>query len=236
MMRPLGLTPVHRIWGGVRLKKLIGREDVPEALGEVFIHDGQGPPALALKWIDAQEVLSVQNHPSRPGFSKREAWFFVEPPESGSIICGLVPPFDAPDIEDRLQTMEVQAGDIVEVPSGCVHALTPGSLVLEVQEPLDVTYRIYDWGRGRETHLESAREAYIAEPLIRYMPSKEPGLDAVIDRSEFTFTVVNGPFDFEPVTTGILTFVAGARFGKSYLVVPGETIRLESDERAVWAA
>lgn len=62
------------------------------------------------------------------------------------------------DIEQTLQRVTVQTGDVIFVPAGAVHALGPGIIVAEIQQNSDTTYRLYDWGRPRETHIAQALE------------------------------------------------------------------------------
>jgi mannose-6-phosphate isomerase len=58
------------------------------------------------------------------------------------------------DLEDLLRWVPVSAGDMVFVDAGTVHAIGPGVVLLETQQTSDVTFRLYDYGRGRELHLE----------------------------------------------------------------------------------
>ena len=119
---------------------------------------------LLIKYIDAADDLSVQVHPSHTigKDTKNEMWYFIDAPESGEIICGVDKNFSIQSIQDSLCKMKVKRGDSVFIPSGAVHAITKGSFVLEIQEPTDITYRLYDWdrtnpdGTTRELHVEEA--------------------------------------------------------------------------------
>ncbi len=235
MIETLKARPVQRPWGGRRLYDLCGWDGEHGLVGEAWIHEGKSPPAITLKWIDAQENLSVQNHPRRPGFSKREAWYFVEAPSDGRIITGMDCPLDEPNPEPCLRYTPVRAGEMLELPAGCVHALTPGSLVLEVQEPTDCTYRIYDWGRGREVHIAEAKEAYCGDDPILHRPNSAPGRNPVIDRTEFTVECWQGPCVLRASIAGILGFVAGARLGACLRLGAGDEIELAGGERALWS-
>lgn len=228
--------PVERPWGGDRLASLCGVSRDGRRIGEAWIHEAARAPKLILKWIDAQENLSVQNHPNRPGFSKREAWYIMEPPADGRIITGMTGSLDAPDPEARLEFTAVARGDVLEMPSGRIHALTSGSLVFEIQEPLDVTYRIYDWGRPRETHIEEARASVNLEPAILHHPERLPGRNGVIARAEFALELWLGPCAVEAPGAGVLTHVQGPHRGDSWLVEPHEVIILERGEVALWAS
>ncbi len=160
---------------------------VIDAYGEALLGDlplnqttaGAGEFPLLVKYLDAQENLSVQVHPSpeyaaehADAFLKSEAWYIVDC-EPGSVIYkgikeGVTPEQLAAAIERNkdedvvplLVSVPVKPGDCHYLPSGTCHALGGGILVAEVQTPSDTTYRVYDWGRprkaGRELHVKQA--------------------------------------------------------------------------------
>lgn len=116
---------------------------------------------LLVKLISAEDWLSVQVHPndeeareleSEP-WGKTEAWYFVE---KGQIAIGEDPEKIRKALEDNswneaLKKVEIEPGNFVFLPAGTVHALGPGGLLVEVQQASDLTYRVYDWGRGRSS-------------------------------------------------------------------------------------
>lgn len=136
---------------------------------------------LLVKLIDAQQDLSIQVHPSDalapPGRrGKTEAWLILESEKGGSLVTGVSGPIDAESIGERIVREPVRAGDIFFVPAGTVHAIGAGVLLYEVQQASDVTYRLYDWGRPRELHLERGLEA--ADPASRARRVEPLRLDA----------------------------------------------------------
>jgi mannose-6-phosphate isomerase len=138
----------------------------PALLGRAKPVDGRFP--LLIKFLDAEENLSVQVHPD-PETAKRlggdvrvkhEAWHVIDAREGACIYRGLVPGATVDDLRramrdrpeailDYLQKIPVKAGQTFHLPSGTLHALGAGVLVAEIQTPSDVTYRLYDWGRVR---------------------------------------------------------------------------------------
>ncbi len=129
---------------------------------------------LLLKYLDAEETLSVQVHPDaeaarRSGGGaalKTECWYVVES-RGGFLYKGLkagvtrdsfLAAIRADRPGDVLMRYDVRAGDFHFVPAGTVHALGKGVVVAEIQTPSDTTYRVSDWGRGRQTHLAEAME------------------------------------------------------------------------------
>lgn len=128
---------------------------------------------LLVKFIDAHDNLSVQVHPDNTlaqqlenyPFGKTEFWYIMAA-EPGAEICyglndaaqnreQLAEAIRQQDLLKYIQKAPVQAGDVVYLPAGTVHALTKGIVVYELQQDSDITYRLYDWGRtGREIHVE----------------------------------------------------------------------------------
>src|SRR5690606_25462817 len=96
---------------------------------------------------------------------KTEMWVVVHAEPDAELIYGFAPgvtrkafaeAIDAGEIERWLHRVRVQAGDVIFVPTGAIHALGPGILVAEIQQNSDTTYRIYDWGRPRPLHIQQA--------------------------------------------------------------------------------
>jgi mannose-6-phosphate isomerase len=137
---------------------------------------------LLFKFLDANQVLSVQVHPddarasrlSPPDRGKTEAWYVIDAEPGSRIYAGLregVEPSDlaaairAGDCEAALHSFEPRPGDCVFIPAGTVHAIGAGLLVAEIQQSSDVTYRLFDWnrvgqdGRPRPLHVEAGVEA-----------------------------------------------------------------------------
>lgn len=126
------------------------------------------------KIIHAKDTLSVQVHPDDE-FSRKyendngktECWYILEADEDASLICGIkdghtkesfAEVIEKGEIEEHLERVSVKSGDMIYIPAGTVHAITGGMKLVEVQQSSDVTYRIYDWGRDREMHIEKALE------------------------------------------------------------------------------
>ena len=156
---------------GQTLNQLV-REEGKSLIGESPLQpNGRFP--LLLKLLDANDTLSLQVHPDEdaarriPGAAlKTECWYILES-RGGYIYKGLKPGVTAQtfraalandDVTELLQRYDVQAGDFYYLPAGTVHALGAGVVVAEVQTPSDTTYRVSDWGRGREIHVERAME------------------------------------------------------------------------------
>ena len=130
---------------------------------------------LLIKVIFAREKLSVQVHPDdrmaqkygEPR-GKTECWYALAADPGAQVAVGLKPGVTLDDVragmehgtlEESLNVLTVAAGDMVYVDAGTVHAIWPGSILLETQQNCDITYRMFDYGRPRELHIEKSLEA-----------------------------------------------------------------------------
>lgn len=132
-----------------------------------------------IKFIDAKDNLSVQVHPSddyalknEGSYGKTETWYIVEAEEGAGIYLGFKrevteeefsKAIETNTLTDLLNFYEVKAGERYFIPSGTIHAIGKGCLILEIQQNSNLTYRVYDYGRigkdgkARELHVEKAR-------------------------------------------------------------------------------
>lgn len=127
---------------------------------------------IIVKVIQADETLSVQVHPDNEyakihdnESGKTECWYILDAKEGASLICGIKEGLDKDslrkiidegNLKDYLNRVEVKSGDMIYIPVGTVHAIEGRIKLIEVQQSSDVTYRMYDWGRDRETHIEKS--------------------------------------------------------------------------------
>ncbi|MEW6197272.1 MAG: type I phosphomannose isomerase catalytic subunit [Planctomycetota bacterium] len=159
---------------GRTLPELLSRWG-PGLLDPARLHSGRFP--LLIKFLDAQQSLSIQVHPKPAGTGaptpgvKPEAWYVINAEPDAELYIGLkagVTPAEVTQaagtavIADLLRAWPATAGACYLLPSGTPHALGAGIVVAEVQAPSDVTYRLYDWGRTgfdgrpRELHIQPA--------------------------------------------------------------------------------
>ena len=126
---------------------------------------------LLVKLINSKEKLSVQVHPDdeyakkvENSLGKTEAWYVVEANPGASLIIGtkdcdketFEKAIKEGRTEDYLNKIEVKKGDCFLINSGLVHAICEGVIIAEIQQNSDITYRIYDYGRPREIHVEKS--------------------------------------------------------------------------------
>lgn len=126
---------------------------------------------LLIKLISANDKLSVQVHPDdeyakniENDFGKAEAWYVIDAKEGAEIILGtkncnkaiFEDAIKKQDLEPYLNRISVKKGDMFYVKSGLVHAICEGLIIAEIQQNSDTTYRVYDFGRGRDIHVDKA--------------------------------------------------------------------------------
>ena len=151
-------------------------------LTEVFGRDLLGAKApdpatfpFLVKILDAHDRLSVQVHPDAAlaealgGASKHEMWYVLGAEPGATLWAGIRPEADLARLDEAdLLAHPTAEGDVFDVPPGLIHAIGPGNLIYEVQQPSDTTFRVHDWGRGRPTQPEQARRAI--RPGLRSEP------------------------------------------------------------------
>jgi mannose-6-phosphate isomerase len=171
-----------------QVEKPWGRTELPPAfgalggrrIGEIWFAGDDAPDlALLLKYIFTSDRLSIQVHPNDQQaralglpHGKNECWYILDAEPGAVLGLGLKSPADREtlraaaldgSIEQMIAWRPVRAGDVIYVPAGTIHAIGAGISLLEVQQNIDVTYRLYDYGRPRELHLDAGIK--VAKPL-----------------------------------------------------------------------
>src|ERR1700744_480423 len=166
--------------------------------GKIYERFGNEFPLL-VKFIDANEDLSIQVHPDdklgkerHNSFGKTEMWYVIEADPGSTLIAGFnkeltqeeyLEKFNSGHLTDVLNKENVQAGDVFFLPAGRVHTIGKGLLIAEIQQTSDITYRIYDFdrvddkGNKRELHTQEALAAidykHYPEYKTKYTPKKD---------------------------------------------------------------
>lgn len=210
-MTLLGVREVEKPWG---------RENLPapfaappgKRIGEIWFEPPAALRQLLVKYIFTSEALSVQVHPSdaqteaaglgRQG--KEECWLIVSADPGARLGIGFERSLTAEamraaaldgSIENLLHWYPVKPGDFFYIPANTVHAIGAGIGLIEVQQNSDITYRLYDYGRPRELHLDQgmavARGEPYADPRQRHVPAH--GEVVLVDGPVFRLVRFDGP-------------------------------------------
>jgi mannose-6-phosphate isomerase len=164
----------------------------PGLLGTGGDHTRPDLCPLLVKFLFTSGRLSVQVHPEdeyaathHQSLGKTEAWFVIDAKPGAEVALGFreqISPERLRDsavsgeIEQLLDWRPVSAGDVVFVPAGTVHAIGAGLTICEVQQNSDITYRLYDYGRPRELHLEHGCNVSSLGPYVHHFARRELGI------------------------------------------------------------
>lgn len=156
---------------------------------------------LLVKLINSKGKLSVQVHPNdeygykienQPG--KTEAWYIIDAAPGAQLIVGtkncnkdiFKKAIEEGHCEKYLNTITVKKGDCFLIKSGLVHAIGEGIVIAEIQQNSDVTYRVYDYGRPRELHIEKSLDVIDFSLKAINLSNKEP----IIENNDFSISVL----------------------------------------------
>jgi mannose-6-phosphate isomerase len=199
-MERLATRIVDKPWGkrGIDPKFHV---DPERQVGEIWFEPPAARPLdVMAKYLFTTERLSVQVHPDdatarERGYprGKDECWIVLDVADDAELGVGMVREFATDDvmaaardgsIVEMIDWQRPQKGDFIYNPAGTIHALGPGLTVLEIQQAVDLTYRLYDYGRPRELHLDEAAD------VIQPKPHRHP-LDTRV--GEQSRVLVGGP-------------------------------------------
>jgi mannose-6-phosphate isomerase len=199
----------ERIWGTTQLSPWF--DDCSKKIGEVWFQ-AEPPLPLLVKFLFTSAALSVQVHPNdayarihENSAGKTEMWHVLRANPGARIALGLSQKITAAqlrassesgEIEQLLNWLEVHPGDTFLIPAGTIHAIGAGVVICEIQQTSDITYRLYDYGRARELHLERAMDVSFMD---RWEPIKPPA--GFLSRCPYFATQaidINAPLTYVP--------------------------------------
>ncbi len=177
---------------------------------DLFGNENKEKFPLLIKLIDADDDLSIQVHPDdemakkENSYGKSECWYILNEDEA-SIIYGLktkdkkyaIKMIDNKKWEELLNVEKSIKGDFFKVPAGMVHAIKKGSLILEIQQASDLTYRLYDYdrldknGNLRDLHLEKSKEAIKCLDTEKTHENLNEKSEILYDNEYFTVKKIN---------------------------------------------
>jgi mannose-6-phosphate isomerase len=180
----------------------------PERIGEIHFAPPPGPAArLLVKHLHTSAPLSVQVHPRHDSAGKGgkdEAWFVLAAEPGARIGLGLSRPLDPATLRaaaedgslvDLIDWRAVAPGNFLFCPTGTIHCIGAGVSLIEIQENVDVTYRLFDHGRDRPLHLDESVEAAILTPNAAEPPGRRAGV--MVECGSFTVERWQGEARFD---------------------------------------
>ena len=199
-MEKLATKVVEKPWGRRGIDPRFG-VDPGRQVGEIWFEPPEGHDLdVMAKYLFTTERLSIQVHPDDPTARQRgyprgkdECWIVLDVAEGAELGIGTIRDVPASNlieaardgsIVDLMDWRRPAKGDFIYNPAGTVHALGPGLTVLEIQQAVDLTYRLFDYGRPRDLHLDEAAD------VVRPQPHSNP-LDTKVDGG--SKVLVDGP-------------------------------------------
>jgi len=200
-----GTRLVRKPWGSRNLLPWSAADHGGDAVGEIWFQrarSGAPDPALLLKLLFVDENLSIQVHPDddyaqSTGLprGKTEAWYVLSATPGGKVAIGPKQPLPPArlraaigdgSIAGLLRWQKVKQGDVVFIPAGTIHAIGAGVVLAEIQQNSDATFRIFDYGRGRELHVDAAVAVATTAPMdVQIAPKRLTDARTLLIASDF---------------------------------------------------
>lgn len=240
---------VEKPWGRTDLDSAFNAKDGKKT-GEIW-YDSQGEVTLPLlvKWLFTSERLSVQVHPDdeqarQLGLvsGKEECWYIVDCDPDATIGMGTKVSLNSEElrqaaisgeIEYLLDWKPVRPGQFYYIPAGTVHAIGAGIRLVEIQQNADITYRLYDYGRPRELHLEDG----VAVSKCRPYDDRRSGIalsgDQLVDGPHFRMWRIDSRSDYEKLPQAgkrWIVPVSGTVTTLSFTATVGDCLYIDADE------
>lgn len=206
---------------------------------------------LLVKFIDAETNLSVQVHPDdeyakkvENSFGKTEMWYIMDCNPNAQLICGMQKEvkqeqlhqiLKSENVSDYLNFIPIEKGDYIYIPSGTIHAILGGTLICEIQQNSDVTYRVYDWGRvgkdgkPRELHIAKSMDVVSVEnrPNIEKTKTFLEGVINMVSTEYFKTDKIIIKKEWEDVSNKDTFYIMNVVEGNGALICPTKTYSLK---------
>lgn len=208
---------------------------------------------LLIKFIDAKDNLSIQVHPDdeyakKIGLEsgKTEMWYIIECEENGKIIGGLNTKLTKNELKNAIENdnikkylkyIDIKQGDSIYIPAGTVHAILKNTLICEIQQNSDTTYRVHDWdrkdkdGKKRQLHKKEAIETIKSEnvPTIIHTTEKLP-CQKIVESKFFEVEKINCDEIYEDCSNLNTFYAINVLDGKSVLETATNKYKIEKGD------
>jgi mannose-6-phosphate isomerase len=246
--------PLSKLWGLVDLRPWSNAGDDATTIGEIWYERSDPtaiPPSLLLKLLFTSQPLSIQVHPDDayarsmglPN-GKTEAWYVLSATPEAKIALGLRGPISSAQLRlaiedgsvaDLVQWRPAHTGDTTSVAAGTIHAIGAGLVIAEIQQRSDATFRLFDYGRGRELHVDDAIATSNAGPAdVRHSATRlTDARSLLVSNSYFTFERIDlaqaSAWSVEAKQETWLLVIGGSGRAGSFEVATGDAIFAQSD-------
>lgn len=258
-LRQLESRAIEKVWGRRDFPAIFGdAASFASPVGEIWFEDRE-PGPLLVKYLFTSEKLSIQVHPSDEQAraaghprGKDEAWYVLSAEPGAAIGAGFATELSADEVRaatldgsiDELMIWHpVKPGDFFYVPAGTVHAIGAGLSLLEIQQNVDLTYRLFDYGRPRDLQIEDGLAAARPGPLAhRPVRATGPLREVLAEGPKFVIERLRGSAQHEiaassqspvwlmPISEGCAANGAELPAGTVWLAEAHSPIRLGPDD------
>ena len=199
-------------YSGMTLSELFTKKNLRELIFGAKCRDLEEFPLL-IKFIDANQNLSIQVHPDDEYAKtiglpngKNEMWYIMDCKENARIIAGLNQNLNKQELEDIIKNdkikdylnyADIKKGDSIYISAGTVHAILSGVLICEIQQNADITYRVYDWdrkdknGNSRELHKEQAIQTIKPDIIPEIIHENNENIQIIASNKYFETQKIN---------------------------------------------
>ncbi len=259
MSAALKTKVVEKVWGRTDIPQHFGQSPTDQ-IGEVWFEPPHNADGVLIKYLFTSEKLSVQVHPSDDQArsmslgdrGKDECWLVLDAKPGAAVALGLNDHYSVQavrdaaidgSIEEMLVWHEARAGDFFYVPAGTIHAIGPGLVLLEVQQNTDTTFRLFDYGRPRELHLDQALECARLEPYseTKLKAYAGPGSMHLLQTDAFSVRLLSDQNLFSADEPALIIPLEGRievgsdilEIGSCFAMEPGDVLRSLANSRFV---
>jgi mannose-6-phosphate isomerase len=245
---------VPKPWGVDDLSPWSSASSHGKAIGEIRYDRPDtvaADPSLLLKLLFTSQPLSIQVHPDDkfahlmglPN-GKTEAWYVLSAAPEAKVAVGLklrLTPqqlrgaIDDGSISDLIAWHAVAANDVISVAAGTIHAIGAGLVIAEIQQRSDVTFRLFDYGRQRELHVEDAIAAAVAGPVEFSARSNQLSAERqlLVSNPHFVFERINlapnSSWCMEAERETWLLVLGGSALAGAFDIATGDVLFAQSD-------
>jgi mannose-6-phosphate isomerase len=234
----------ERVWGSTELQPWFPNAN--QKIGEVWFEEPDSP--ILIKFLFTTETLSVQVHPAddyahlhhdSPG--KTEMWHVLAAEPGAKIAAGFRKPVTkdqvraaalSGEIVDLLEWFDASKGDTFLIPARTVHAIGGGLTICEIQQRSYVTYRLFDYFRGRELHLDPALDVCDLGP---YQPRVKMPVESRYFSVNLLASQPESDVIIDPISYQVFVVLAGDGEMGGNVVTPGQALRATDSGRLTLA-
>jgi mannose-6-phosphate isomerase len=246
--------PLQKLWGILDLRPWSDAGDGVRPIGEIWYERSDPtakPPSLLLKLLFTSQPLSIQVHPDDAyaqsiglANGKTEAWYVLSATAEAKIALGLRRRISSAQLRlaiedgsvaDLVDWLSAHTGDTASVPAGTIHAIGAGLVIAEIQQRSNATFRLFDYGRGRELHVDRALATSNTGPAdIRQAAVRLTDMRTLLmTNAHFTFERIDLPprsvWSLEATSETWLLVIGGGGRAGSFDLVTGDAIFAQSD-------